>query len=252
MTRFLSAVVMAVFVAGLGSAGRAADTKDANAILDKAIKALGGEQKLSQIKAASWKTKGTITFGGNDNAVTNHVIVQGLDHSRREFEGEFNGNSVKGVFVLAGNKGWGKFGDNSQEIEADRLAGEKRNAYLAVIPITIVPLKSKDFKVEAIGEEKVNGKPAVGIKATGSDGKEFKLYFDKESGLPVKLVAKVTSFMGDEVTQETIFSDYKEMSGIQKATKIQAKRDGEKFLDEQVTDFKILDHVDPKTFTEPH
>ena len=105
--------------------------------------------------------------------------------------------------------------------------------------------------MEAIGEEKVAGKPAVGIKATGPDGKEFKLYFDKESGLPVKLVAKVASFMGDEVTQETTFSDYKEMGGIQKATKVQAKRDGEKFLDEQVTDFKILDHVDPKTFSEP-
>jgi hypothetical protein len=238
-------------VAGLGGAGRAADTKDAHAILDKAIKALGGEQKLSNIKAASWNTKGTITFGGNDNPVKNHVVVQGLDHSRREFEGEFNGNTMKGIFVLAGNKGWRKFGDNGGEIEEDRLPGEKRNTYLAVIPITIVPLKSKDFKVETIGEEKVDGKPAVGIKATGPDGKEFKLYFDAQSGLPVKLVAKVASFMGDEVTQETTFHDYKEMSGIQKATKVQAKRDGEKFLDEQITDFKILDKVDPKTFTEP-
>jgi hypothetical protein len=251
MARFIGTIAAAVFVFGLVSAGRAADAKDANAILDKAIKALGGEEKLSKIKAATWNTKGTITFGGNDNEVTNHVIVQGLDHSRREFEGEFNGNQMKGVFVLAGNKGWRKFGDNGGEIDEDRLPNEKRNAYLAVIPITIVPLKGKSFKVEAIGEEKVDAKPAVGIKVVGPEGKDFRLYFDKESGLPVKLVAKVANFMGEEVTEETTFSDYKEMGGIQKATKIHAKRDGEKFLDQRVTDFKVLDKVDPKTFTEP-
>ena len=83
MARFIGTIAAAVFVFGLVSAGRAADAKDANAILDKAIKALGGEEKLSKIKAATWNTKGTITFGGNDNEVTNHVIVQGLDHSRQ-------------------------------------------------------------------------------------------------------------------------------------------------------------------------
>src|SRR5207253_5998748 len=122
-----------------------------------------------------------------------------------------------------------------------------RSVYLTVIPITIVPLKGKEFKVAPLGEEKVGGKPAVGVKVTGPDGKDFNLYFDQESGLPVKLVAKVVGFMGDEFTMETIFSDYKEMGGIKKATKIESKRDGEKFQDQQVTEFRILDKVDPKT-----
>jgi hypothetical protein len=41
------------------------------------------------------------------------------------------------------------------------------------------------------------------------------------------------------------------MGNIKKATKIQSKHDGEKFLDQQVTEFKVLDKVDAKTFTEP-
>jgi hypothetical protein len=105
--------------------------------------------------------------------------------------------------------------------------------------------------VEVVGEEAVEGKPAVGVRVTPPDGKEFRLYFDKESGLPVRLVAKVLGFMGEEYTQETNFSDYKEMGGIRKATKIRAKRDGERFIDQEVTEFKVLDTVDPKTFAEP-
>src|SRR2546430_16141415 len=106
MTRFRGAVLALALVFGLSGSGGAADAKDATALLDKAIKALGGEIKLSQIKAATWKTRGTISFGGNDSEVTTQSTVQGLDHFRQEFEGDFGGNKVKGINVLAGNKGW--------------------------------------------------------------------------------------------------------------------------------------------------
>jgi zinc protease len=234
-----------------GTMAVAADVKDPNAILDKAIQALGGEEKLSKVKAASWKAKGTITLMGSDNAFTGQTVVQGLSHLRQEFEGDFGGSTFKGVTVLAGDKGWRMFASNRSELDKDALANEKRTVYLMVIPITILPLKGKEFKVEAIGEETTGGKPALGLKATGPDGKEFSLYFDKESGLPVRMVAKVAGFMGDEFTQETTFGDYQEMAGIKKATKIQLRRDGEKFLEQQITEFKLLDQVDAKTFAEP-
>jgi hypothetical protein len=251
MTRLTGAVLTLALVAGWSGLVRAEDDKDPKAILDKAVKALGGEDKLSKVKAATWKGKGTLTFMGSDNDIATETTVQGLDHVRAEFEGDFGGNKIKGATVLAGDKGWRKFGDMNMDLDKDAVANEKRTIYLTVIPITILPLKSKEFKVEAIGEDKVGGKAAVGIKATGPDAKEFKLYFDKESGLPVKLVAKVVGFTGEEYVQETTYSDYKEMGGIKKATKIQSKRDGEKFIEMTFSDFKVLDKVDPKTFTEP-
>lgn len=250
MTRLIG-VAAAVLAAGLCGAARADDAKDATALLNKAITALGGEEKLAKAGTATWKAKGTITFMGGDNAVTTHTTVRGLDHFRQEFEGEFGGNKVTGVSVLAGDKGWRKFGDNAMEMDKDALANEKRTVYLAVVPVTLLPLKGKGFKVEAAGEDKAGGKPAAGIKATGPDGKPFNLYFDNETGLPVKLVAKVVGFMGDEYTQETTFGEYKEMGGIKKATKLSTKRNGEKFIDLTVSEFKPLDTVPADTFAEP-
>jgi hypothetical protein len=250
MKRLIGAVFATILVCGLSGSVRAADTQDAKMIVDKAIKALGGEETLSKIKAASWKSKGTITFGGNTSENTGQATMQDLDHFRQESEGEFNGNKIKIVSIVAGDKATMKFNDMSRDLDGDALAGQKRTVYLTVIPITLLPLKGKDFKLETIDEDKVGDKPAVGLKVTAPDKKDFKLYFDKETGLPVKLVAKVAGFQNQEFTQETIFSDYKEMAGIKKATKIVSKRDGEKFMEQEITEFKILDKVDPKTFTE--
>jgi hypothetical protein len=249
MKRFVGAMIVTVLLAG---AARAADDdKEAKAILDKAIKALGGEDKLAAVKAASWKYKGKITFGGQDNDFTGLSVVQGMDHFRQEFEGEFGGNKLKGVLVVNGDKGWRYFGENGMELDKNGLTNEKRNLVMQIAPITLVPLKGKDFKLQTAGEEKVDGKAAVGVKVTGPDGKDFKLFFDKESGLPVKMTAEKVPGFGGDAKQETTFGGYKEMDGIKKATKVATKRDGEKFLEIEVTEFKVLKEVDKKTFEEP-
>jgi hypothetical protein len=242
-------LVAAILLPVLGGPARG-DDKDTTAIVDKAIKALGGEAKLKG-KAVTWKAKGTITFMGNDNEFTTKVTAQGLDRYHGEFEGEFGDNKVKGVTVLDGKKGWRKFNDMGGEMDKDALANEKRTNYLRIVPVTVVPLKGKGFKVKDAGEKKVAGQAAVGLDVTGPDGKTFKLYFDKKTGLPVQLVAKVRGFMGEEFTQETTFRAYKEFGGVKKATKVESKRDGEKFLTETITEFKVLDKVPAGTFAEP-
>jgi len=158
---------------------------------------------------------------------------------------------IEAVAVLAGDKGWRSFGGMTTDLEGDTLANEKRSLYLQVIPATLVPLKDKSYKLQADREDKVGEKTAVGVKVTGPDGKDFSIFFDKESGLPVKVVAKVLDFMGNEFNQETVLDGYKDFDGIKKATKTETKRDGEKFLDAEISEFKVLDKVDPKTFAKP-
>ncbi len=251
MKRFLSVAALAFLMSGLANLTRA-DEKDAKAIVDKGIMALGGEEKLNKAGAYTWKSKGTITFNGNDNEFSSQSTLQGLDHYRSEFDGKFGDMDVKGITVLNGDKAWQKFNENDRELDADGIIDEKHRINIQAIPTTLVQLKGKGFKIESAAEEKVGDKPAAVIKVTGPEGKDFTLYFDKESWLPVKLVAKVAGFGGGEdFTQETTFSDYKDFDGIKKATKISSKRDGEKFVDIVVSDFKVLDKVPAETFSEP-
>jgi hypothetical protein len=226
------------------------DDNDANAVLDKAIKAIGGEARLHKAKAIAWKARGKSVNNGNEQAFTNQTTVQGLDQLRMEYEEEIDGNLVKGVTVLNGDKGWRKNGDNFRKLDGDRLANQKRNLYLLVVPVTLIPLKGKAFQIEPAGEHNVGAKPAIGLKVTGPDGKDFNLFFDKESALPVKLEVRIRS-PGREFTEETTFGDYKDFDGIKKATKIERRRDGEKFLEQEITEFKVLDKLAPETFAQP-
>ena len=246
MKRFIGALFVTSIAFGYG---RADD--QASATVDKGIKALGGEEKLGKAKAFTWKGKGAINFGGNENAFTNQATHQGLNQYRGEFEGDFMGNKFKGVTVLNDDKAWRRFGEDTMTLDKEALANEKRNVYLQIIPATLVALKAKDFKLESAGEEKVGDKPAAVVKVTAPDGKDFKLYFAKDTGLPVKIVATVVGFMGDEAAQETTFGDYKDFGGIKKATKLETKRGGEKFMTQEIAEFKVLDSVDAKTFEEP-
>jgi hypothetical protein len=252
MTRFVGAFVATALVLSARCGVQAAGP-DAKEVIEKAITALGGEAKIAarEAKAVETKGKGKLNFGGNEGDFSTTTTTVGLTKFRQEFKGDFGGNEVKGVTVMDGDKAWRKFADMLSKLEDDQLANQKRAVYLSVVPAIIIPLKGKDFKVESTKEDKVDNKPAIALKIVGPDKKDFELFFDKESGLPVKMLATVAGLQGDEFTQETTYGKYKEFDGIKHATKVENKRNGEKFIDLEVTDVKVLDKVDPKTFAAP-
>jgi hypothetical protein len=250
MNGFLGVGLVMVLVCSLAGPTRA-DDKAVKAILDKAIRALGGEEKLTRSNAISWKAKGTFAAGESESGFTGQVTVHGLDHFRSAFEGKFGDNPFKVVTVLSGDKGWRKVMNDSTTMDATALASEKQSLYLLITPLTLLPLKGKGYQLEVDGEEMVGKVAAVVLKGTGPDGKDFALYFDKKTGFPIKQVAKVTSSMGEEFTQERLYGDYKVFDGIKRPTKIVTKREGAKFVEEEITEFKIVNKVDPATFAAP-
>jgi len=236
----------------LGAAGSSrADDAKAVEIIDKAVKALGGEEKLSKIRAASWKSEGKVIINGSDNKFATGVTFQGDDRLRVEFEGDFGGNTIKGATVLAGDKGWRRINDNQQELDENDVKREKRTLYLILIPNLPNRLKDNGFKATADGEEKVGGKPADVLKIVGPDGKDFRLFFDKESGLPVQCVARVSGWNGEEFEQATTFADYKDFGGVKRPSKVASTRDGEPLSEQTIVEFKVLDDVPADTFAEP-
>jgi hypothetical protein len=250
MKRFGSAILATMLV--LGPVRFAwADDSDAKAVIDKAVNALGGRAKLTAAKAITWKTKGKLTLDETDHDFTTRVIAQSINHYRYDYEFELNGLPSKGVTVLDGNQAWQKRGAQIRKLQDEPLANEKRAVYLLIVPEMPSLLAAEGFKVEISTEENIGGKPAAVLKVTPPDGKDFKLYFDKESGLPVKLHARVTNLRGTEREEGKTFSDYKDFGGIKRATKVVSTLSGKKFVSAEVTQFKVLDKVDPKAFEEP-
>jgi hypothetical protein len=250
MHRLHRAALLCVITVSIALPARADET-EAKAVIDKAIKAMGGEERLSGVKAFSAKGKGTLTLEGTDIDFGFEMTTQGIDRYRSTFEGEVGGTKFNGATVLDGDKGWRKVENEVKKLVGEELTTEKRNAYLDIVPILIVPLKGKGFKVDSSSDEKIGDKAVAVVRVTGPEGKDFTLYFDKENGLPVKLSGVVADDRGEEDVQDTTFEDYKEFEGIKVATRFLIKRGGKRFVAVEGMEFKTLAEVEPGTFVEP-
>jgi hypothetical protein len=254
MSSRVAVAVFASLVIAISAAAYADDAADA--IINKGIKALGGEVKLAKSKATTSKVKGIFISGDNASEFKIEHTTDGLDRYRSTFEVDFDGNKFTTVTVIDDDKGWCKEGEMEvMELEGEELANEKRDHYSQSVALTLVQLKGRNskFKTEAADDDKVGDKAAAGVKVTGPVGKDFTIYFDKVSGLPVKVVADMPDpeSIGQEFTQESYFSDYKDFGGIKRAKRIEMKRGGETFIKLELLDVKTLDKVDDKTFAKP-
>ena len=136
--------------------------------------------------------------------------------------------------------------------------------------VTLAPPRGqhKDYRVELAGESEIDKRPAVDLKIIGQDGRAFTMSFDKEIGLPVRRVRRRLA-RGIELTETTTFRDFKDFDGLMVATnrtdEVHRPGGSEPAKDASgqtrpqltltlfttITDFKVLDEVDPKTFAKP-
>ncbi|HVW37933.1 MAG TPA: hypothetical protein VHB99_11535 [Pirellulales bacterium] len=222
---------------------------EADAIINKGIKAIGGEARLAQARVTTSKVKSTVISGDNESVAEVEHTADGLDRMRSTAEQESDGNKFTTITVINGKKGWLKIIEMRViELEGDEVADQK----LQSAPLALLELKDSKFKTEAVDDVKVDGKPAAGVKVIGPEGKGFTIYFDKQTGLPVKSVADQPDpeSPGQVFTQETYYSDYQDFGGIKQATKVEIKGGGT-FIKMELMDFKVLDKVDEKTFAKP-
>src|SRR5262249_10922931 len=192
-------------------------------VIEKAIKAHGGEENLTKYKAAKIKAKGTLSINGMDIDFTVEASSQIPDQFREEVKLDIMGNEISIIQVYDGKKGWVSQMGTTMEVDGAQLKQLKDQAYGNYIE-TLVPLtKDKQFELTLLDETKVDGKLVSGVKIVSKDHKDVKMYFDKESGLLVKSEHKAMDPTMQEVESETYYRDYKDVSGIKQSFKQSVK-----------------------------
>jgi outer membrane lipoprotein-sorting protein len=234
--------VAAGLVLAFSGALRAEEPKE---IIDKAIKAAGGEEKLAKFNARTWAAKGTYYGAGDGTAYTAEYAVQLPDKMRVEIKNVF-------TMVLNGDKGWMKMGDNAEEMNADQLTEQKENAHAGYVA-TLLPLKDRAYTLTALGDSKVGDRAVVGVKVSSKGHRDVNLYFDKDTNLLAKgeWTVKAMEEGGKEVTQETLYSDYKDVDGTKFPMKVVLNRDGKKYVESENSDVKAVEKLDDSLFGKP-
>lgn len=234
----------------IGLVQRAPAADEPKDIIAKAIKAYGGEEKLSKLRAGKSKAKGKLElFGGI--SFTSESSAQLPDKFKEVASLEIMGKQVTITTVYNGKEAWVSAMGQTQTLEGKALDQMKENAHAGRVG-QLVTLKEKEFTLAPLGEIKVSGKIAVGVKVSCKGHGDISLFFDKTTGLVAKTERRaVDAQSGQEYLEERFDSDYKLVNGLQTPHKIVVHRDGKKFMEAEISEVKIVEKLDDSEFAKP-
>jgi len=242
----LACVVGIVFsVAGVSRA-----EEQAQAVIDKAIKAKGGEEALAKYKAVTSKGKGMF-YGMGDGIPYTMEVAHELPHKTKQaVNAEVQGNAFKMTTVICGDQGWVNTNGDTNELDKEKIDAQKSLLHADFI-MTLIPLKDKAYKISLIDDSKQDDKTLVGVKVSRKGHKDVSLFFSKDTGLLAKADYKGTDMTGQEVNQTVTFSDYKDVDGIKEPMKVTIKHDGQKYIESETIEMKHHEKLDGGVFAKP-
>ena len=212
-------------------------------VLARAIKAHGGAENLEKMKASIVKAKGKML----DLDYTAETSIQLPDRSRTAAESKLG----KFIQVVNSDKGWVKLGDLSRECGKEELT-EMKEQLNATYVAHLAVLADKDCKLSPLGEETIDGHPAIGMRVERQGFRDVNLYFDKENDLLLKMQSRIRDpLRGLEFTAETIYGDYRDVDGLMTAHKFTIKYDGKVYNEAEITEVKYAENLDDSVFERP-
>jgi outer membrane lipoprotein-sorting protein len=249
-TWYLAVVVLPLAVVGAARADEQAATR---AVIEKAIQARGGEEKLAQMKAMTFKSKGKFYGMGEGTDYTGKWAIQPPDKFRFQINSEANGMKFTFLFVFDGKQGWMKINEDTTELDQDAVAEAQEDLHAGRVETLVPLLTDKRFELSSLGKGKVGDHEAVGVRVVHKGHRDIKLFFDEKTGLLLKNERMIKDQMlgGKQRTQETLHSDYKDVNGLKQPMKLVIKRDGEKHVEGELTDFRTEAKMDDAVFGKP-
>ena len=191
-------------------------------LLDKHYQALGGKDKIKNVKSLKMSGKlvmkspqgnmeipftGAMKKDGDDNLFRFDATMQGMTMTQSI--------SKDGAWQLMPMMGVSE----PQDMNADEA---KQLQKQADVNGPLWDYEKKGNKLELVGKEDVEGTEAYKIKVTTEEGDEMSVFLDSEYFLIIKTNAVVKQ-MGMEMETDSFPSDYKEVGGVLMAHSMTSK-----------------------------
>ena len=232
---------------------------EARTIVNRAIEAQGGEDKVARLRSYRAKTTGTIRLDiaflnaplRNVDPIpfTAELYVETPGRFKSLFRCELGGESFLITSVLDGDQGWlsvnGRtvsFGSGSHEVTL--LKEEMR---IDRIPDLLPLIKNPAFQLAALGESTITDRTVSNLQVKSPGYRDVRLYFDKADGL----LYKVESVLEDGTALHQFIKEYQVINGLKVPKYFLLKRDGITFVKALVTELKPVKQFKDSTFGPP-
>lgn len=225
--------------------GATVQAGEAEALVERAIEAHGGKEKLIKARRMTWTDKGKFYGSGMPFDFTGNYASELPGRYRMEIPGAF-------AMVIDGDKGFTISGKVVSDMSKQDVQDEQE-AMHARYAGNLVHLLDEDYHLEYLGESEADDRVLLGVKVEHKGNRDLKLYFDKETALLAKISSRVVAqdLGGKEVDQDFLMSEYQDLDGLKMHTKIVVNRDGEKLVETTMSDVEFPEKLDEETFARP-
>jgi hypothetical protein len=224
---------------------------EAKAIIERAITAHGGAEKLDKFLAGRVQAKGSIAAQGGQVPFVSVVVYQLPDKVKNTVEFTLQGGSRPVTQIMNGDKVGVVINGLAQQVLPAQADEMKQAAHARNLRRLTPLLKGDKYKLAAAGEKQIAGKTAVGVKVTAEGAREVRLYFDKTTDLLLAQERPSFDAAGKPVEQQEIFSDYREAEGMKYPATTVVMQNGQRYIVSEVVTFKPLQKVESREFTIP-
>jgi hypothetical protein len=245
MRTSVAVLLLVAFMTGGLKVGRADDRAAAWPIIARAIRAVGGEEKLARFKGQIWKEKATYFGPGPGEKYEASYVALWPDKLRVDIQKEF-------TLVVNGKTGWSMTQGKTRDLSREELEEHREGTYMTWV-MSLLPLRDNEFKLALLRDTNVGGLPAAGVRVNRDGHFDVDLYFDHKTGLLVRADTRSKEAKtGKHVSQEITFSNYKEEdgTGIRSPMKVSITRQGNKFVEADV-EVKHVEKQDSRIFEKP-
>ncbi len=246
MARWLSVSCLVVL---LCSAPRAVGEDNAGDIVKKSITALGGADTIDKFKGIKSSARGSAELSGIPAEFTSETTIALPDRIKLVSRYQILGSTCVVELKAIGDKVTATVNGNPLPLMESQKA-ELKAAFLRTEIVRLTPLLAdKQYTLKALGESKMGGKEYVGVSVSGRGSEDVRLYFDKSTSLLSHFETR-SRVRGKEMKRVTTLSDYKEMQGLKRPTRMTITLDGKKTMDVTVQEEKLFEKLDDKEFND--
>jgi hypothetical protein len=241
-------LTMASALAG-GSSLRADGGEAALAVVEQALRAHGGEAALAKTRNLHRVGKGSLSVSGQQFPFSIETTMQLPDRMRDTTDLDVGGQKNRVLTVVNGEKVWQTLGADQKELDKER-AGELRDEAFVLWLTTLVPLKDRSVTVTLLPPANVLGKPASALKVTAKGRPDVTLFFDKQSGLLIK-IERPAKQAGIALKREYFLAEHKDFGGAKLPTRWLEVMNGTKAVDLTLTSYDFPSRIEDKVFDRP-
>ncbi|MGL6095209.1 MAG: hypothetical protein ACRC7O_05320 [Fimbriiglobus sp.] len=249
MRAWLFALLAAVVFTPAGTLAAADPTPED--VVKKAVRAHGGADALSKLKAGEYRMKGTIALPVGECAFTGEVAYLLPDKYKMTLDINVK-DSTLALVQVANGKDVRTTVDGKPQKTSDAQKAEALQAAAMQEMTQLTPLlDDKKYTLKPAKSVAVGKLETTAITVTADGFKPVTLVFDADTGRLVRTSRKGLAPGGrddKEVLEESTLSDYKEVSGVLVPMAMTVTHDGKTFMTVTVSGVKLSEKLDPKVF----